>query len=246
MDFTLKQYEELLKAITQSGYCFLTFSDYLKSPKEKSLILRHDVDKNAENALMMAQLEAEMGVRATYYFRIKTVDVEIVKEIAVLGHEIGYHYEDLSHCKGNNEKAFDLFQQNLSFMRQYANIQTVAMHGSPLSKIDNRMLWKTHSYRELGLVGEPYFDFIGIDGNVYFTDTGRSWNSSSNLRDKAINKEQIIKISSTNELISFLKENTRNVMISAHPQRWSDNYFSWFCELLVQSVKNIVKKILSL
>ena len=46
----------------------------------------------------MAQLEADMGNRGTYYFRIvpESFDPQIIENIAELGHEVGYHYEDVS------------------------------------------------------------------------------------------------------------------------------------------------------
>jgi len=46
----------------------------------------------------MARLENELGIKATYFFRTipHTFKPEIIKEIAGMGHEIGYHYENLS------------------------------------------------------------------------------------------------------------------------------------------------------
>ena len=61
------------------------------------VILRHDVDRLPENSLRTARIEQEMGIRGSYYFRIvpESWDEKIIKEIAALGHEIGYHYEDV-------------------------------------------------------------------------------------------------------------------------------------------------------
>ena len=60
------------------------------------VILRHDVDRRPLNALTTAKLENELGIRGTYYFRIvpESFDETIIKQIAELGHEIGYHYEE--------------------------------------------------------------------------------------------------------------------------------------------------------
>ena len=33
-------------------------------------------------------------------------------------------------------------------------------------------------------------------------------------------------------------------MITTHPQRWTDNLLAWVKELLMQSVKNAIKRIL--
>lgn len=64
---------------------------------DKTIILRHDVDKLPENSLRFAQIQHELGIRGSYYFRMvpESFDTDIIKQIANLGHEIGYHYEDI-------------------------------------------------------------------------------------------------------------------------------------------------------
>ena len=70
-DDTLKSYKLLLLAFQQSNYHFQTFEEFVTSPSEgKVVVLRHDVDELAWNALKMAQLENSLGIRATYFFRI--------------------------------------------------------------------------------------------------------------------------------------------------------------------------------
>jgi len=60
------------------------------------------------------------------------------------------------------------------------------MHGSPLSKYDNRDLWKNFDYHELGIIGEPYFD-VDFNEVMYLTDTGRRWDGFRvSIRDKVI------------------------------------------------------------
>ena len=61
------------------------------------IVLRHDVDRLPQNSLKTAQIEHELGIHGSYYFRIvpESFDEKIIREIAALGHEIGYHYEDV-------------------------------------------------------------------------------------------------------------------------------------------------------
>ena len=57
-DFTLKSYKTLLLALQQAGYRFLTFEEWMTTRNEgRTVVLRHDVDELAWNALKMAQLE---------------------------------------------------------------------------------------------------------------------------------------------------------------------------------------------
>lgn len=112
-DFTLLVYKNLLQTLKYKDYEFLTVEEYfsdnhsvassqgrsLASSLPRSLVLlRHDVDRKPENSLKMARLESELGIKATYYFRTipQTLKPEIIKQIAELGHEIGYHYENLT------------------------------------------------------------------------------------------------------------------------------------------------------
>jgi hypothetical protein len=64
----------------------------------------------------------------------------VIKEIHDLGHEIGYHYENLTTCMGNMEAAIDDFQRNLEKLRKIAPVSTICMHGSPRSRWDSRDL----------------------------------------------------------------------------------------------------------
>lgn len=69
MDFTLITYSRLLKALQNSGYSFQTFVDFINNPKDKVVVMRHDVDRLPGNALKMAGIEHGMGIAASYYFR---------------------------------------------------------------------------------------------------------------------------------------------------------------------------------
>ncbi|MDB2495385.1 hypothetical protein N9X07_04285, partial [Flavobacteriaceae bacterium] len=176
MDFTIKKYTELLTVLIEKGFSFQTFAEYLKNPKNKVIILRHDVDLLPQNSLEFAKIQTEMGVKGVYYFRAvpESWDDDIIKAISNLGHEVGYHYENMDSCNGNQAKAWDDFTFNLNKLRELVDVKTICMHGSPLSKYDNKDLWSKYNYRKLGIIGEPYYD-VNFDEVFYLTDTGRRW-----------------------------------------------------------------------
>ena len=83
----------------------------------------------------------------------------------------------------------------------------------------------------------------------YLTDTGRSWNGVSR-RDKVVEFKLIWEAKGwiyekTDDVIRTLKEGSfpNRVMMTTHPQRWADNIWKWMRELVVQRVKNIIKKL---
>ena len=49
MDFTLKTYKKLLDSLLNQGFSFQTFCEYIEKPFDKTIVLRHDVDKLPEN-----------------------------------------------------------------------------------------------------------------------------------------------------------------------------------------------------
>ena len=246
-DFTLVVYEAQIKSILASGYKILPFKEYLSKPEEESIvILRHDVDKKPGNALRTAQIAKTLGIVSTYYFRIvkSSFNEKIIKQIANLGHEIGYHYEDLTLANGNIEKARELFITHLSIMRKLYPVSTICMHGSPLSKWDNRNLWDGFNYKEFGIIGEPYLD-LDYNRFLYFTDTGRRWNGEKySIRDK-VDSNNEYNYKSTYDLIEAFNSKkiaNKNIVLTIHPQRWSDDFIPWTIELILQNIKNNIKK----
>jgi hypothetical protein len=207
-DFSLKLYISLLEKMGKQGFPFQTFIDFIDKPQDKKVVLRHDVDTSKENSLQFARIEYKMGIVGTYYFRIvpQSFDEKIIKEIYSMGHEVGYHYEDVSLAaerqkwKGSGrtthdsrrteeelaEIAIESFKANLEKLRQIVSVKTICMHGSPTSRWDNRLLWKYYDYKDFGIVGEPYFD-INFNEVLYLTDTGRRWNGAAvSVRDKGL------------------------------------------------------------
>ncbi len=245
LDFTLKTYSLLLDALIEAGYDFQTFRDFMLNPKERVVILRHDVDKKPGNSLAFAQVEAEKQLHASYFFRVVKESLEVDKLLAIqkLGHEIAYHYEDMDPARGVSSLAIKSFGKNLALLRKLAPIDTICMHGSPLSRYDNKDLWKDYDYRDFDIIGEPYFD-LDYNEVFYVTDTGRKWNNAdASIRDK-VQSSFDIKIDSSFHFIQLLKEDALpdKMMINTHPQRWDDALLPWVRELVMQNVKNVIKR----
>ena len=245
MDFTYKKYQSLLDVLQDNGYFFQTFKEYILSPVNKCVILRHDVDLLPYNALNMAFIENKMGIKSSYYFRSvkQSWDEKVVSQISNMGHEVGYHYENLTTCRGDFNSAIIDFETNLKKMRKIVDISTICMHGSPISKWDSKDLWKKYSYLDYGIIGEPYLD-IDFKEFAYFTDTGRSWNrKDASIRDKVISHYDY-NFKTTQQIIDNINDLPSKIMITAHPQRWNDKKIPWLKEFVLQNIKNQIKKII--
>lgn len=249
-DFTLSAYRSLLQVAIKAGYKLTSYEDFiLNGPAySKVFILRHDVDDLPANSLATALLEKELGAKGSYYFRIvkHSLHPEVIRQITAAGHEIGYHYEDVALDNGDMSLAFEHFKKHLELIKQFYPVKTICMHGSPLSKWDNRLLWKNNSYKELGIIGEPYFD-IDFNEVLYITDTGRSWNKTeTSVRDK-VKTQFNHSFRSTFDIIKAFEENKmpNRIMLNIHPQRWTDDYALWTKELILQNLKNILKRFIA-
>jgi hypothetical protein len=244
IDFTLEKYEELCQTLRKK-YKIYTVREYLlEKSTENVVILRHDVDRRVMNSLSMAMSESNLGIRSTYYFRYPyTFNKDIIRKIRDLGHEIGYHYEVLSKSQGDYQKAITLFQLELQEFRKICEIDTICMHGSPLSRFDNRDLWKKFHFEDFGIFGEAY---LSLEGMTYFSDTGRNWAGKNNIRDHLNQSASSQCFTSTNDLIRAFETNPyHQVYLSVHPQRWGTSRMGWILEYSTDFILNFGKKMLS-
>jgi len=118
-----------LTTFLNHGWTFQTFEQFLRHPAPKAVILRHDIDKLPANALKMAQLEHDLGVTGSYYSRVVpgVWDPGVMENITALGHELGYHYEDLAIAKGDLSKAMAHFETRLAQFRHIYPVTTIRM-----------------------------------------------------------------------------------------------------------------------
>jgi hypothetical protein len=220
VDFTFEAYDRLLDAASAAGYEFLTVAEYLDADAhpDRFVVLRHDVDRRAGNARAMARLEREHGVTATYYVRSHLLDPELLDDLAVGGHEVGYHYEDLTAVGGDREAAVERFARNLARFREHVDVRTVCAHGNPLTSVHNLdLLRENGALDEHDLVGEARLSVdSGTDGDTdlrYFSDTDRRWGSDV---------PGFGEVRTTADLAAALRGgHCERAYVLAHPCRWA-------------------------
>jgi hypothetical protein len=162
-----------------------------------------------------------------------------------LGHEAGYHYEDLAMANGDYELAIKMFEDNLNYFRGYYPIRTVCMHGSSTSKYDNRLLWKKYSLEDYGIIGEPYLT-TDFDNVYYLTDTGYAWDGGKYAVRDVVENHFNLSFHYTDQVIRCINEGNfpHQCMLLAHTL-WTDNFTNWcllhFREFLRNHLKQIAK-----
>lgn len=245
LDFTLSKFHNLCAAVA-NNFPTVTLAEYfsVKELPERFAIMRHDIDRRAGRALNTARIEQQLGIRATYYFRMNgsVFRPELIKEIEGMGHEVGYHYEVLGKAKGDNKKAIGLFEDELSDFRKICDVKTICMHGNPLSKHRDADLWKIYDFNDFGIIGEAYLS-AGRDID-YFSDTGRSWSSKNNMRDFMPGRGTQSAASSTDDMVRLVNSKMINrLYILTHPERWG-NGIDWSFNFMMDFALNTGKKVL--
>jgi peptidoglycan/xylan/chitin deacetylase (PgdA/CDA1 family) len=101
-DFTVDSYRDLL-ATAKLSYVFASYSAIPWG--ERFVLWRHDCDYSLNRAHALACVEAEEGVRATYFLNphcefynlFEKSQYRLVREIIEMGHEIGLHFDAAFH-----------------------------------------------------------------------------------------------------------------------------------------------------
>ena len=111
LDFTEAAYIEVLE-LAADRYRFIGFDTALAAV-EPSVLWRHDIDFSVHRAQRLAVLEAERGLQATYfvlpgsrfYNMFEAEPLQLLREIVLLGHHIGLHFDSATVGEGKGDQA---------------------------------------------------------------------------------------------------------------------------------------------
>lgn len=205
--YSINNYENFLKELSNSKYSVKLFSDYKEEDTEKDKItvfIRHDIDLSLPRLKKIMKLEEKYGLKSTSFFRLHSEKynfnnaIPIIKELLSKKFEVGYHYEVLSQTNGNEEEAISLFEKELLYLRELANIHVVAAHGD---KYNNRNIWSKIDKKKLDI--RSAYD---LKYDFYITEAGGK-DMIKNTGNHIFNK---IKEAKTGNIIQVL----------VHPDWW--------------------------
>jgi hypothetical protein len=181
MPSRLGTYRALLETALGAGYAIVSVERFWEligadavDPARRYLVLRHDIDTGPRTAGAMWRIERSLGIAGSYYFRLLTLDLGLMAEIAAAGGEASYHYEELAtvakrhHLRTRADalahlpEAQDRFRRNLARLRALTGLpmRVVAAHGDFVN-------------RKLGLINcailaDPEFRVeVGIELETY-------------------------------------------------------------------------------
>jgi hypothetical protein len=175
MEFTYSWYERFIRELRSAGYDDRTFGDDLG---EGDVLLRHDVDLSLESAIRMARLEADMGVRATYFVLLSSplynpltgTARDRVREIESLGHDVALHFSTHEYWDGSRVPTTDALEARVREEREVLDTvadrtaEAVSFHIPPQWVLDRAFDGLRSAY------APEYFSDAG-----YIADSGQRW-----------------------------------------------------------------------
>ena len=190
MPSRLDRYADLLQAAADAGYRQQSVRDFLRAPPARppTLVHRHDIDSDVRTAAKMFALEARQGVKASYYFRLSTLDFGLMREIEAYGSEASYHFEEVADfAKRHHIKDADVlrsrfpairvqFRHNLERIERALarKLVTVASHGDFANRrlnVINHEILADQAFRErCGIDCETYDEALLSQFDLYISD----------------------------------------------------------------------------
>ena len=154
-DFSYEYFKKILQTIKGNFklYLFSEILPKLKTNTNPKLLLRHDVDASLKRALRMAEIESELGIKATYLvmldaelYSLETDESRhILSNLAGMKHEIGLHY-DIDECERTDTIKIEALLPKIESACQRLQdiiglpIKTVSFHCPPQQVIRGPLL----------------------------------------------------------------------------------------------------------
>lgn len=172
--FTYDHYDEI---ITEAKDKF-EFSTFTTPPdSQRRIYLRHDVDVSLEDAVKMAQLEADHDISATYFVALNSpyynllndTQIERVRKLSRLGHSIGFHVDE----RAPYVSSFDSLDGTLSKVHEFLS------QLMPLDKVISFHMPSEYEFTTTTAIGSfinAYSKKFNNGSSVkYLSDSGRRW-----------------------------------------------------------------------
>ncbi len=142
MEFTNESYKIMLKNLINKGYSFKNYLNW--DEKEKTVILRHDVDYSLKKAVLMSQIEKKMSVHGTYFVLLSTNFYNVhskesrkyISHIIKNGGCIGLHFDEMQYDISNEEEMKEYVYEEIEILSNIIDtkVNVVSMH-RPSEKI---------------------------------------------------------------------------------------------------------------
>ena len=233
MIFVYKYWDQFCNELKKKGMISMPAREVNKS-MQSFLVLKHDIENTVLKAYRLAEIEHKYGHRGSFYAHAYLLEdpknVELLKKMQAMGHEISYHYDVMDSCHGNIEAAIAEFEKNVKqFEKLGFHIVTVCQHGNPIVErvgyTSNRDFFRNNKvqkrYPQIADIMVDYKDKYCVN-YAYYSDAGRKFNLIFDpINNDVINSDD--KNIPYKDLIELMASLERKSIISTHPHRWTDS-----------------------
>jgi hypothetical protein len=216
---------DLYVSLLDAGYEFhsvISFWDNLSNglnAEGKYFINRHDVDTDLVTTAAIFELELSLGVRSSYYFRLGTLDIDLMKSIEGAGGEASYHFEEIATLAKkynwsadliNYSECAEFFESNYSKIKNVSGLpmRSVCSHGDFVNRklgVVNQDLLTDDLRIKLGIEVEAYDHEFMAYVDQRFSDT---------LHPKYF---------LPSHPLSAVESSERIIYLLTHPRHWRSN-----------------------
>lgn len=255
MIFVYKKWDDFCKKLHENGIHSVAAREVLDDI-QKYLVLKHDVETDVARAYALAIIEHKYGHRGSYYVQAYLLDnpenVQLLKQMQKMGHEISYHYDVMDSCKGDIEKAIAEFDANKKkFEENGFFLETLCQHGNPIVErvgyTSNRDFFRSHKvqgrYPDLSDIMVNFKDMRKTD-YTYYSDAGRQFKMIFDpLTNDIVNSDDKNVIYPDLDAV-FSSFGEQNVIISTHPHRWTKSAVVYGVKTAVFKIIKVIAKVL--
>lgn len=177
--FDASGYRLILERALARGYSILPLREAADAPP-KSFLLRHDLDFSLDRAVAMAELEAELGIRSTYFAMVSSPFYncfsprgrEALRRIAGLGHEVGLHWDSSTYPE-DAEGASDQFQLEVRMLSSAV--------GQPVIGASQHIPTHNPGFDVSALIGYEAYSPRLVERFRYVSDSSMVWREATPL-----------------------------------------------------------------
>lgn len=232
MIFNYKKWDDFCKKLYDGGRVSIPACE-VDSSKQKYIVLKHDVETDVPRALELARIEHKYGHRGSYYVQAYLMNnqnnINVLRKMQNMGHEISYHYDVMDSQKGDIDKAIVEFENNRKkFEDNGFHIVTVCQHGNPVVErvgyTSNRDFFRSNKverlYPNIADIMVNYKSKYNTD-YTYYSDAGRRFSTIYDPinNDRVKSDDKNIKYENLEEVFVAI-QNGDNAILSTHPHRW--------------------------
>ena len=144
MRFTYADYQNLICLLREKEYSICSYHNWNNT--SRCAILRHDVDIDLNKAVRLAEFEAQLEVKSTYFILLTSnfynpaskTCLNQIRTIQSMGHEIGLHFDERVYPDKGTEETIKHILKERDILSSILGVPviTVSMHRPSQATLD--------------------------------------------------------------------------------------------------------------